>query len=160
MSAVPPGDRRIYLKAYFCLCLVILVFKWEVVCGLHGRNWSIDIKSLGVFGLLWGPLDASLSRGGGQPLALMIKIMFIFSFSLWVYKVHKGKHIVHGGKLDGSLYSLSNHFFCLWALSSYSLQDCDRIITINVYYYGGNIYLCAGISKKKFIGSWIIYAKP
>lgn len=52
-------------------------------------------------------------------------------------------------KLDNSLYFLSNYFFYLWALSSYSLQDCDRIIKINVYYYGGNIYLCAGISKKK-----------
>lgn len=53
-------------------------------------------------------------------------------------------------KLDNSLYSLSNfNFFYLWALSSYSLQDCDRIIKVNVYYYGGNIYLCAGISKSQ-----------
>lgn len=68
-----------------------------------------------------------------------------------MYKVHKGKHIVYGRKKLGNLlYFLSNSFFYLWALSSYSLQDCDRIIKINVYYYGGNIYSipisCAGIS--------------
>lgn len=80
----------------------------------------------------------------------MIKVMFIFSFSLYVYKVHKGKHIVYGGKVRQIIITPSSLiFFYLWALSSYSLQDCDRIIKINVYYYGGNIYLCAGISKKR-----------